>query len=300
MNIHGAGLTEAERPWYGDRASLAPRDGGGQSAAQAPVTDDLSPMDVQSIASRTTIVLVDDDDLFRESLGQNLLDAGFTVIDCPTGQQALDYLLPGGAVDLVILDWKMPEMNGIEVLRRLRGGRIEAPAIFLTALTDQIYEEAALTTGAVDFVEKSRSFAILLKRVMLILGGSKTPQGAAAADTPAPVAVQDDGALQFGRLTLQIDTSRAYWNGRQVDLTLSEFKIVHHLAGRGGRDVSYREIYDIVRGKGFVAGTGDEGYRANVRTAVKRIRQKFRDLDDNFDQIENYPGFGYRWSVGAD
>ncbi|HYD99204.1 MAG TPA: response regulator transcription factor [Alphaproteobacteria bacterium] len=282
-------LTEAKRPWY--------LDGGALGGVPQSVHDDLRQMDVQAIASRTTIVLVDDDDLFRESLGQNLLDAGFTVIDCPTGQQALDYLLDGGKVDLVILDWKMPEMNGIEVLRRLRGAKIEAPAIFLTALTDQIYEEAALTTGAVDFIEKSRSFAILLKRVMLILGG---PKGQAAASAAAPAAaapVEDGNTVHHGKLALQTDTSRAFWDGRQVDLTLSEFKIVQHLAGRAGRDVSYREIYDIVRGKGFVAGTGDEGYRANVRTAVKRIRQKFRDLDDQFDQIENYPGFGYRWTA---
>ena len=62
-----------------------------------------------------------------------------------------------------------------------------------------------------------------------------------------------------------------------------------------GGDVSYRQIYDIVRGKDFVAGYGPDGYRANVRSFIKRIRKKFRDVDDSFDGIENYPGFGYRW-----
>jgi two-component system response regulator ChvI len=59
--------------------------------------------------------------------------------------------------------------------------------------------------------------------------------------------------------------------------------------------VRYREIYDVVRGSGFVAGAGEDGYRANVRAFIKRIRQKFREVDDGFDRIENYAGFGYRW-----
>src|SRR3546814_17436769 len=79
-----------------------------------------------------------------------------------------------------------------------------------------------------------------------------------------------------------------------VDLTLTEFAIVLFLVSQQGGDVSYRQIYDIVRGKDFVAGYGPDGYRANVRSFIKRIRKKFRDVDDNFDGIENYPVFGYR------
>ena len=71
--------------------------------------------------------------------------------------------------------------------------------------------------------------------------------------------------------------------------------MVQYLATRAGQDVSYRELYDLVHGKEFIAGDGPEGHRANVRTFIKRIRQKFRDIDDSFDEIENYAGFGYRW-----
>jgi len=67
------------------------------------------------------------------------------------------------------------------------------------------------------------------------------------------------------------------------------------LAESAGKDVDYREIYDRVHGKDFLAGHGSEGYRANVRTFIKRIRKKFRDVDADFDQIENHAGFGYRW-----
>ena len=98
---------------------------------------------------------------------------------------------------------------------------------------------------------------------------------------------------------LRSDTNRALWAGRVVDLTLTEFRIVTLLAERAGREVGYREIYDLVHGKDFVAGYGTEGFRANVRTFIKRIRKKFRDIDSDFDQIHNYAGFGYRWIAGA-
>src|SRR3546814_7940754 len=80
-----------------------------------------------------------------------------------------------------------------------------------------------------------------------------------------------------------------------VDLTLTEFNIVRLLASVHESDVSYRQIYDLVRGKNFVAGYGEDGYRVNVRSFIKRIRQKFREVDDTFACIGNYPGFGYRW-----
>jgi two-component system response regulator ChvI len=240
----------------------------------------------------TAVVLVDDDDLFRESLGRNLADAGYQVRDFARGAQALDHLLAASEQPgLVILDWRMPEMNGIEVLKRIRAANLDVPAIFLTALTDQIYEEAALATGAVDFVEKSRSFSILEKRIGLILDGAKA-RGAANSN--------EADTLTVGALTLRLKTSRATWADKPVELTLTEFKIVHLLVQKAGEDVPYRDIYDLVHGAGFLAGAGPEGFRANVRTFVKRIRQKFRDADPEFDMIGNYAGFGYRWKTAAD
>ncbi|HLI12293.1 MAG TPA: response regulator transcription factor [Alphaproteobacteria bacterium] len=240
------------------------------------------------------VVLVDDDELFRESLGQNLIDAGFSVVSFGSGETALDHLLNQQSGDIVLLDWKMPEMNGIEVLRRMRAAGLQVPVIFLTVLTDQIYEEAALQGGAVDFVEKSRSFAILLRRMTLILSGLKggKPESleAASAESEHGTAVLHRGALELRR-----ETSRAFWKGQEVPLSITEFKMVDLLATRAGQDVRYRELYDLVHGEGFMAGYGAEGYRSNVRAFVKRIRQKFRDVDTEFDEIENYSGFGYRW-----
>jgi two-component system response regulator ChvI len=236
-------------------------------------------------------MVVDDDDLFRESLSQNLIDVGFLVSDFASGPMALEHLAGGRIPDVAIFDWRMPAMTGIELLRRVRQNGCELPVIFLTALTDQMYEEAALATGAVDFVEKARSFGILHKRIQLILEGTKT-RGTAAAVRSAG----DPEVIEAGHLTLKSRSGRALWKGIGVELSLTEFKIVAQLVAESGNEVPYRALYDLVRGSGFFAGIGEEGYRANVRTFIKRIRHKFREVDAGFDAIENYAGFGYRWN----
>jgi len=245
-------------------------------------------------AARRKVVVVDDDDLFRESLGGNLVDEGFDIVEFADGQSALNFFDNGSHGDIVLLDWKMPGMDGLEVLRRLRRSDIQVPVVFLTVLSDEVYEEAALAGGAVDFVEKSRSLSILLRRIHLIIEGAKT--GARGDEDEDE---SEDGIFRIGHLELRSDMHRAFWRGDQVALTLTEFAIVRALASRPGKDVSYREIYDLVHGRNFIAGYGSEGFRANVRTFIKRIRQKFREIDDDFAEIENYPGFGYRWRARA-
>ncbi len=108
---------------------------------------------------------------------------------------------------------------------------------------------------------------------------------------------QSSDTTVVGDLELNVASNRAIWKGQPVALTLREFKIVALVALKAGQDVTYRDIYDVVHGEGFVAGYGVEGYRANVRTFIKRVRQKFREADEGFEQIENYPGFGYRWRI---
>ncbi|TAN68014.1 MAG: response regulator transcription factor, partial [Magnetospirillum sp.] len=193
----------------------------------------------------------------------------------------------GRRPDLLLLDWKMPGINGIEVLRRMRAAQVTLPVIFLTVLSDQIFEEAALLGGAVDFVEKSRSFTILERRIQLILGRGN----AAEPDTVT---------TRIGALSLDTASRRAQWRGVAVNLTVGEFSMVEALAAKTGRDVSYRELYDAGRGKGFHGGAGEDGYRTNVRASIKRVREKFKAVDPDFEQIGNYPGFGYVWQVSRD
>ena len=234
------------------------------------------------------LLLVDDDDLFRESLGLNLIDEGYEVTSFGNGRDVLAYLDRDGKADVILLDWRMPNLTGIDVLRRIRAAGITIPVIFLTVLSDDVYEETALEGGAVDFIDKSRRLPILLKRLQLI---AEVGRPTAELDPARPPTVQ------LGALTLRFDTSRAMWDGHSIDLTLTEFKILTLLAEKAGQDVGYREIYDLVHGKDFIAGHGSEGYRANVRTFIKRIRKKFRDVDTGFDHIQNYAGFGYRWTA---
>ena len=235
------------------------------------------------------IVLVDDDDLFREMLRFKLIDEGFEVTSFSSGSAALEHFAAGGSADVVLLDWRMPGMSGLEVLRSLRRAKNRTPIIFFTVLSEDIYEEAALEGGAVDFIDKSRRLSILVKRLRLIA------EGVRPAPTLKTEGRQSGDVLHLGHLELRFDINRASWSGTPIDLTLTEFKIIALLALRTGEDVSYREIYDLVHGKNFVAGYGDEGYRANVRTFIKRIRKKLRDVDPEFEHIHNYAGFGYRW-----
>ena len=247
------------------------------------------------MTANTRILVVDDDPIIRETLSLNLEDQDFTVHGLASGEALLEHLRQSGTADLILLDWKMGQFSGLDTLREMRRMGGEIPVIFLTSLTDQIYEEAALATGALDFVDKSRSFSILLHRVRTVLAGRRTPR-----DTAGSVEVESNGGpgagkTQIGRLTLDPDVGRAYWGERLVPLTLTEFQIVHALAASAGRDMRYRDIYDLVHGDGFHAGAAGDGYRANVRGFIKRIRRKFEEMDPEFSEIENYPGFGYRW-----
>src|SRR5262245_4481597 len=191
-------------------------------------------------ANRRRVVVADDDPSVLSTLTLDLEDAGFDVLGFTTPTAALDHLTERQP-DAVILDWNMPEMDGLELLQRLRAQGIGVPAIFLTSLNQPIYEELALERGAVDFVEKSRSFSIILKRLRLITDGAKAqPAAERAAAAPS----------QGGPLELKADSCRAIWLGHEVPLTLTEFHVVALLAGKAGGDVSYREIYDVVRGEG--------------------------------------------------
>lgn len=236
-----------------------------------------------------SVVLVDDDALFRDTLAHNLEGAGFQVRTFPDGAQALAHLESAGDVGVVLLDWRMPGLSGLEVLRRLRHLREDLPVVFLTALGAPFYEETALLDGAVDYIEKSRTFRIIERRVRAILDRRQV----SVAEAPAPE------REQVGRLTLFPASCRADWDGVRVDLTPAEFTIVHHLASRAGGDVPYQALYAAVRGPGFVAGSNAEGFRTNVRAFVRRIRQKFTAIDPAFDAIRNFAGFGYRWDEGG-
>ena len=234
-------------------------------------------------------LLVDDDDLYREALKGELLEAGFEIADFPDGRAALELLGRGHSCDIVLLDWKMPSMSGLDILRQLKRRNIRVPVIFLTGLPSEDFEANALADGAVDFIDKSRAVSILTLRMRLAIHSSRASGESGCGEE-----------IVSGRLRLKPKVCSTSWDGQTVELTVTEFRIIRHLVRRAGDNVGYREIYDCVHGAGFIAGYGDDGFRTNVRSLIKRIRQKFRATDPGFGEIENLPGFGYRWRDVAD
>lgn len=231
------------------------------------------------------VLLIDDDSLYRESIVPNLEDHQLAVEHFADGNEALKWLLDGHTCDVVLLDWHMPTISGAEVLKKLRLLGFNLPVVILTAFASEKNEVIALDGGAVDFMDKSRSSSVIARRLRVVAEGAKGT---------GPRLAKDE-ALELGSLHLNLKVDRAQWKGQSVPLTVVEFNIVRLLASRAGEDVTYREIYDVVRGKEFFAGDGILGHRTNVRSLIKRIRQKFRQMDDSFSAIENYPAFGYRW-----
>ena len=237
------------------------------------------------------VLLCDDDNLFREALVANLTNEGFEVESHGSGPELLARIEKNGmeGVHAIILDMKMPGMNGLEVMKAIRASGVAQPVIFLTNHTSERYEKAALENGTVDFADKTRNVSILIARVRIAAEGMKTYGD--GVEKPAESA-------EVGELQLNVKSARACWKGKVVPLTLTQFWIVHLLATNAGDYVPYRSIYDVVHGIGFNAGDGEFGYRVNVRSLIKRIRQRFRDIDQDFDEILNYPAFGYGWRTG--
>jgi two-component system, OmpR family, response regulator ChvI len=250
------------------------------------------------------VVLVESDQYYREVLTFELLRQGFVVHAFTDGASLLGSLATAVDADLAVFDWDLPKMPGIELLAELRRHGINLPVVFLTGKviagnehercllapreTLNAYECMAFDQGAVDFIAKSRDRQVLVRRLRSV----------AECVKPKPktnVEVQE----RLACAKLLVESSRAYWNQVDVDLTLGEYNIVHLLASKPGNFVTYRAVYDRLRHEGFIAGEGAEGYRANVRSAIKRIRNKFRACDPTFDEIENYTGFGYCWRKPA-
>jgi two-component system, OmpR family, response regulator ChvI len=248
------------------------------------------------------VVLVESDQYYREVLTFELLCQGFVVHAFADGASLLGSLASVIDADLAVLDWDLPYMPGIKLMAQLREHGINLPVVFLTGNVIagnehercllaprealNAYECMAFDHGAVDFIAKSRGREVLVRRLRNVVELAKPK---AKADLPV------QKRLACDKLLLKPETSRALWNGVDVDLTLGEYKLVHLLVSNAGSFVTYRSLYDRLHFQGFIAGSGTDGFRANVRSAIKRIRNKFRACDPTFDEIENYTGFGYCW-----
>ena len=236
-------------------------------------------------ARRIRVAFVEDDEDYRESVSGELGDHGFDVTGFADGAALMSWLGNGADPEIIILDWSLPSVSGIDLLPRLRRNGIALPVVFLTGRSQPAYEKLAFDRGALDFVDKARGVPILAHRLRLIAEAAKKP-----TEDPEPA-----DNVHCGRLMLKPRVSRAFWDDVDVGLTLTEFKIVHLLAASVGSYVTYRSVYDCMHYVGFIAGSGENGYRTNVRSCIKRIRNKFRAIDPEFSEIDNYQSFGYRW-----
>jgi two-component system response regulator ChvI len=231
------------------------------------------------------VVLVDDDDDYREALSADLADRGFSVSCFADGPSLLEALSNGIEAKVALLDLAMPKMSGFELLGALRERGIGLPVVFLTGYSHVERELQALDRGAVDFVDKARGAEVLAHRLRVIIQGNRALPGGTTTETE-----------RNGDLSLHWLTARALWRQQDVGLTLLEYKILQRLVSQKGKPLTYRAIYDVAH-EGFVAGSGEHGYYTNVRSIMKRIRKKFVAVDPAFAEIENLPSVGYRWRV---
>jgi two-component system response regulator ChvI len=231
------------------------------------------------------VLHVEDDPNCREAIASELSDRGFVVHSFADAISLADGLAVSSEADIILLDWDLPGVSGIELLVELRQCGVDLPVVFLTGYGFTTQENLAFETGAVDFIDKARGVEILARRLRRLL---KAPKSAAP---PPPASLE-----VCGKLVLNPNVGRAYWNDLDVGLTLGEYNIVHLLASNAGRRVTYRAIYDQIHYEGFIGGSGEDGYQLNVRGIIKRIRKKFLQCDETFAEIENFVGLGYRWT----
>jgi two-component system response regulator ChvI len=229
-----------------------------------------------------TIALVDDDKNILASVTMLLEQEGYHVRSYTDGASALT-ALTANPPDLAVLDIKMPRMDGMELLRRLRQS-MEIPVIFLTSKDEEIDELMGLNAGADDYIRKPFSQRLLLERVKAIL---RRAEGKKSTGAPAPGEKKE--TLVRGQLTLDPMRHECMWTGKPVRLTVTEFLILQCLAQRPGFVKSRDNLMD--------AAYDDQVYvdDRTIDSHIKRLRKKFKVVDDNFDSIETLYGVGYRY-----
>ena len=232
-----------------------------------------------------TIALVDDDRNILTSVSIALEAEGYRIMTYTDGASALDGFRTSPP-DLAILDIKMPRMDGMETLRRLRQ-KSDLPVIFLTSKDEEIDELFGLKMGADDFITKPFSQRLLVERVKAILRRSapRDPsQPAAAGEAPLGKAL-----IERGNLVMDEERHTCTWKGQRVTLTVTEFLILQALALRPGVVKSRNALMD--------AAYDDQVYvdDRTIDSHIKRLRKKFKAVDDDFEMIETLYGVGYRF-----
>jgi two-component system, OmpR family, response regulator ChvI len=226
------------------------------------------------------VALVDDDRNILTSVGMVLEAEGYTVQKYNDGAAALQGL-QDNPPDMAIFDIKMPRMDGMELLRRIRQ-KTDLPVIFLTSKDDEIDELFGLKMGADDFVKKPFSQRLLVERVKAVMRRAVPRDG-------TPVVTDATKIIERGKLIMDSDRHACTWVGQNVTLTVTEFLILQALALRPGIVKSRDALMD--------AAYDDQVYvdDRTIDSHIKRLRKKFNQVDESFDGIETLYGVGYRF-----
>ena len=229
------------------------------------------------------IALVDDDRNILTSVSIALQQEGFVTRVYSDPQLALK-ALADNPPDLGVFDIKMPALDGMELLRRLREFS-SLPVIFLTSKDDELDEALGLAMGADDYISKPFSQRLLIARIRAILRRQELERG----DLVASDAEVEPARLDRGRLVMDPARHKVQWTGQVVSLTVTEFLILEALAQRPGVVKSRNQLLDVAY--------NDDVYvdDRTIDSHIKRIRRKFRAVDPEFDSIETLYGVGYRF-----
>jgi len=230
-----------------------------------------------------TIALVDDDRNILTSLSVALQSEGFATRVYTDGETALKALTDNPA-DLAVLDVKMPRMDGMELLRRLRE-KSALPVIFLTSKDDELDEALGLAMGADDYIAKPFSQRLLIARIRAVLRRAEmraNPPGEAEPDG-------ENAEIVRGRLIMDPARHRVRWDGRDVALTVTEFMILEALAQRPGVVKNRNQLMDVAYQDDIYVDD------RTIDSHIKRMRRKFRAADPQFKGIETLYGIGYRF-----
>ena len=226
-----------------------------------------------------TIALVDDDQNILTSLSAALVDEGYKVETYSDGQEAFERIERRPA-DLAILDIKMPRMDGLELITKLRA-RHNLPVIFLTSKDDEVDEIMGLRMGADDYIKKPFSQRLLMERVRAVLRRHETSNNNDISDE----------ILRRGELVLDPARHLSTWRGREVNLTVTEFLLLQSLARHPGHVKSRDQLIDAAYGENMYVDD------RTIDSHIKRLRRKFKDVDDEYSEIETLYGVGYRYNA---
>lgn len=227
-----------------------------------------------------TIALVDDDRNILTSLAMTLEAEGFQVRTYTDGESAL-HGLTTKPVDLAVLDIKMPRMDGLELLQRLRKTS-SLPVILLTSKDEEVDELMGLRLGADDYITKPFSQRLVIERIRALLRRNELAKSEGSGQ-PA------GGVMVRGSLALDENRHLCTWKGTPVQLTVTEFLLVKALAARPGIVKSRDQLIDAAYGENIYVDD------RTIDSHIKRIRKKFRAVDPQFSQIETLYGIGYRY-----